>query len=125
VVLAQRERARTLAEMAHNSVSFYREPDAYDEKDAAAHLRPEVIPVLTDLRARLADMPIWNAPAIHEAVNAVATARGLKLGKIAQPLRVVVTGRAVSPPIDATLFLIGRERTLARLDKALNHLART
>jgi glutamyl-tRNA synthetase len=122
VITAQRERAKTLAEMAQNSVSFYREPDGYDEKDAAAHFRPEVLPVLGDLRARLDGLPIWNAPAIHEAVNATATAHGLKLGKIAQPLRVAVTGRAVSPPIDVTLSLIGRDRTLQRLDRALAHI---
>jgi glutamyl-tRNA synthetase len=123
VVLAQRERAKTLAEMASNSVSFYREPEGYDEKDAATHLKPEIAPVLGELRTRLDALPIWSAEALHEAVNATATAHGLKLGKIAQPLRVAVVGRAVSPPIDQTLTLIGRERTLARLDKALAHLA--
>jgi glutamyl-tRNA synthetase len=52
----------------------------------------------------------------------VADAEGLKLGKIAQPLRVAVAGRAVSPPIDVTLTLLGREKTLARLDVALEHI---
>jgi glutamyl-tRNA synthetase len=123
VVLAQRERAKTLAEMAANSVSFYREPGAYDEKDAAAHLKPEVFPALADLKARLEAIPIWNAAAVHEAIDATATAYGLKLGKIAQPVRVAMTGRAVSPPIDQTLALIGRERTLKRLDSALAFLS--
>jgi glutamyl-tRNA synthetase len=123
VVLAQRERARTLAEMAANSVSFYQEPQTYDEKDAAAHFKPEVVPALADLRARFEALPIWSAEALHEAVNATANARGLKLGKIAQPLRVALTGRAVSPPIDVTLALIGRERTLSRLERALAHIA--
>jgi len=55
-------------------------------------------------------------------VHAVAEARGLKLGKIAQPLRVAVAGRAVSPPIDQTLVLLGREKTLARLERAIDYI---
>lgn len=122
VVLAQRERAKTLAEMAQNSVFFYQDPAGYDPKDAAAHLRPEIAGPMNDLRARFVALSEWTAPALHEAVNAVATAHGLKLGKLAQPLRVAVTGRALSPPIDITLTLTGRERVLKRLDAALVYL---
>jgi glutamyl-tRNA synthetase len=122
VVKAQRERAKTLVEMAQNSAFFYRDFDQYDAKDAAAHLKPEAGKPLTELRARLAALPVWDAPSIHNAVTGVADAEGLKLGKIAQPLRVAVAGRAVSPPIDVTLTLLGREKTLARLDVALEHI---
>lgn len=122
VVLAQRERAKTLVEMAQNSVFFYQDPAGYDEKDAAAHLRPEIAGVLRELRERFAVLSGWTAPALHEVINAVATAHALKLGKLAQPLRVAVTGRAMSPPIDITLALIGRERVLKRLDAALAYL---
>ncbi len=124
VVVAQRERAKTLAEMAQNSAFFYQDPAGYDPKDAAAHLRPEIAGPLSDLRARFVALSDWTAPALHEAVNAVATAHGLKLGKLAQPLRVAVTGRALSPPIDITLALTGRERVLKRLDAALAYLSR-
>jgi glutamyl-tRNA synthetase len=122
VVMAQRERAKTLAEMAQNSMFFYRDFDQYDAKDAAAHLKLEAGKPLTELRARLAALPQWEAAAIHAAVAGVAEAEGLKLGKIAQPVRVAVAGRAVSPPIDVTLTLLGREKTLARLDAALEHI---
>lgn len=121
VVMAQRERARTLVEMAQNSVCFYQEPADYDAKDAATHFKPEALAPLADLRTRLEQLASWTQTALHDAVNAVATTHGLKLGKIAQPLRVAMTGRAVSPPIDVTLVLIGRERVLARLDRALAH----
>lgn len=122
IVLAQRERAKTLAEMAQNSVFFYQDPAGYDQKDAAAHLRPEIAGAFIDLRARLVALPEWFAPALHAAIDAVATAHGLKLGKLAQPLRVAVAGRAQSPPIDITLALIGRERVLTRLNAALVYL---
>ena len=122
VVKAQRERAKTLAEMAGNSVFFYKEPSAYEAKDAAAHLRPEVEKPLAELRARLAALPLWSAEAVHAAVTGVAEAHGLKLGKIAQPVRVALAGCAVSPPIDLTLALVGRDKTLRRLDKALEYI---
>ena len=122
VVKVQRERSKTLVEMAVNSAFFYKDFDAYEAKDAAAHLKPEALAPLTDLHARLAGLPQWSAEAIHLTVNAVAEARALKLDKIAQPLRVAVAGRAVSPPIDVTLFLLGRERTLKRLERAMTHL---
>ncbi|HEY5682169.1 MAG TPA: glutamate--tRNA ligase [Sulfuricaulis sp.] len=122
VVKAQRERAKTLAEMASNSAFFYRDFDKYDAKDAATHLKPEAVKPLTQLREKLAALPNWEAQAIHDAVSGVAEAEGLKLGKIAQPLRVAVAGRAVSPPIDVTLLLLGRDKTLERLNAALEHI---
>jgi glutamyl-tRNA synthetase len=122
VVKAQRERAKTLVEMAANSAFFYKDFDAYDPKDAAAQLKSDVLKPLTELRERLAALSIWEALAIHEAVIGTAEAQGLKLGKLAQPLRVAVAGRAVSPPIDITLALVGREKTLKRLDTALEYI---
>ncbi len=124
VVLAQRERVRTLTEMAQNSVFFYQDSESYDENDAATHLRREIFGALEELRTRFAALPDWTAPALHEAISVVATTRGLKLGKLAQPLRVAVAGRAMSPPIDITLALIGRERVLKRVDAALDYIQR-
>lgn len=124
VVKAQRERAKTLVEMAENSAIFYRDFDSYNEKDAAKHLKPENTELLRGLRERLVVLPDWTAEAVHEVINQTAEEYGLKLGKVAQPVRVAVVGRAVSPPIDITLALLGRERTLARLDAALEHISR-
>ncbi len=123
VVRAQQERAKTLVEMADNSLFFYREFEEYDPKAARKNLTPETAPVLEALRARLAGVEPWAREALHQAVLAVAEAAGLKLGKVAQPLRVAVSGGPVSPPIDVTLELLGRERTLARIDRALAHIA--
>ncbi len=124
VVKAQRERAKTLLEMAQNSAFFYRTEIEYDPKDAQTHLNPEAEKPLADLRARLAALPLWLAEPIHATVTGVAEAHGLKLGKVAQPLRVAIAGRAVSPPIDITLALVGRENSLKRLDAALTYLRR-
>ena len=122
VVVAQRERAKTLVEMAAASAFFYRDFAAYDAKDADSHLKPEALAVISDVRDKLVALAEWSAETIHAVVHAVAEARGLKLGKIAQPLRVAVAGRAVSPPIDQTLVLLGREKTLARLERAIEYI---
>jgi len=123
VVLALRERAKTLAEMAQASRFFYEDFNDYDAKAAAKHLTPDTQVALTALNAALGELTDWAPPAIHAAIEAVATAAGLNLGKLAQPVRVAVTGAAVSPPIDATLHLLGRERVLQRLARAQKYLA--
>lgn len=120
VILAQRERAKTLKEMAQNSRFFFVEHIEVDPKAAARHLGADALPVLARARQQLTALPHWNAAAIHTALNELATELQSGLGKIAQPLRVAVTGTAVSPPIDVTLALLGRERALARLEAMLN-----
>ena len=119
VILAQRERAKTLKEMAQNSRFFFIDSVELDPKAVAKHLAGDGLQVLAKVRAQLAALAEWKTEAIHAALNDLATSLQSGLGKIAQPVRVAVTGTAVSPPIDATLALLGRERTLARLDAAL------
>jgi glutamyl-tRNA synthetase len=119
VIVAQRERAKTLKEMAENSRFFFTDEIRMDPKAVAKHLTPDGLEGLGKVRARLAALKEWSAAAIHDALNALATELQVGLGKIAQPLRVAVSGSAVSPPIDATLALLGRERALKRLDAAL------
>jgi len=118
IIEQQRERCRSLVEMAEKSKFFFADLDGYNEKDAAKHFNPASLALLAELRGPLEALPEWTTEALHAAVNGFAEAKGLGLGKIAQPIRVAVCGMAVSPPIDATLFLVGRERTLARLAAA-------
>ena len=119
VILAQRERAKTMKEMAVNSRFFFVEDIELDLKAAAKHLGGDAPATLAKVRARLGSLSEWNAASVHAALEQLAAELGGGLGKIAQPLRVAVSGSAVSPPIDATLALLGRERTLARLDRVL------
>ena len=116
-------RAQTLQELAAQSAFFWQDFEAYDEKSARQHLKPEAAQPLACLRERLAALPAWEPAALHETVQTVATELELKMGKVAQPLRVAVVGRAASPGIDVTLALTGREAVLRRLDRALAHLA--
>src|SRR5580692_5408400 len=119
VIVAQRERAKTMKEMAHNSRFFFTDEFTLDAKAVAKHLAGDALQLHAQVRERLAALGSWDAVAIHAALNDLATQLGAGLGKIAQPLRVAVTGTSVSPPIDATLALLGRQRSLARIDAAL------
>jgi len=119
IVLVQRERAKTLKEMAANSVFFFRAPAAYDDKAVRKHVTPEIISALNEVSAALEKLSDWSAPAIHAVLEALAGAKGLNLGKLAQPIRLAVCGGTVSPPIDATLAILGRGEALGRLTLAL------
>ncbi|MCG2601038.1 MAG: glutamate--tRNA ligase [Achromobacter sp.] len=122
VVLALRERSRTLVEMADKALPFYREFDRYDPAAAAKHLTTEVIEPLLTLHTRFEQLEDWQAPHLHALVEEVAAQHGRKFGQLAQPLRVALCGNAVSPAIDVTLQLIGRGRTLGRLARAVEWL---
>ena len=118
VVRSQQGRARTLVEMVSNSAWAFEEPPAYDDKAARKHFGDDAPELLDAIHECLAAASQWQGEALHEALQALGEARQLKLGKIAQPLRVALTGSAASPSIDVTLELVGRERTLARLQRA-------
>jgi glutamyl-tRNA synthetase len=115
LVIAQRERVKTLKEMAQASRYFFGDLVELDAKARDKHLTPEALALLGELTASLAALPEWTAASVHAAVQALADAKGLGLGKVAQPLRVAVTGNTISPPIDFTLELLGRQRTFSRL----------
>ncbi|MBU6420824.1 MAG: glutamate--tRNA ligase [Gammaproteobacteria bacterium] len=123
VVRAQAERARTLKEMAEHSRFFFQDFADYDPQAAQKNLTVDAQPALTTIREGLAALKDWSAAAVHVLVGEVATAMDVKLGKVAQPLRVSVSGGSISPPIDVTLEILGREVTLARLDRALAWIA--
>ena len=122
VVLAQRERAQTLVEMANISEFIYRDFADYEEAAAKKHLRPVAAEPLTSVRAALATAEEWVPERLHDIVNRVAAELELNMGKVAQPLRVAVCGRAASPGIDVTLYLVGQEACLRRIDRALAYI---
>ncbi|MGH8235569.1 MAG: glutamate--tRNA ligase [Steroidobacteraceae bacterium] len=124
VAKALQVRAKTLREMAQNSVFFFRDFTSYDEKAAKKNLTAESVAPLRAVRDKLSALDEWTAAGAHEAVHQTATELGVDLGKVAQPVRVAVAGTSVSPPIDVTLEALGRQRTLARLQLALEYAAR-
>ena len=121
-VEAQRTRAKTLVDIAEQSHMFYGDL-IRDEEAAKKHLRPVVGPALKAIQEKFATVETWSGAALKDIVEQTAAEFDMKLGKVAQPLRVAVTGSSASPSIDITLELVGRERCLERLDAALIYIA--
>ena len=124
VVQAQQGRAQTLVEMAEISAFFYRDYEEFDEKAAKKNLRPVAREPLERARVALAELEEWTPEKLHALVDRVAGELEVKMGKVAQPLRVAVVGRAASPGIDVTLQLVGKEACLRRIDRALAFIAK-
>jgi glutamyl-tRNA synthetase len=119
VVQLQAERAKTLKEMAQNSRYFFQDVIELDETAVKKHFRAHLLAPMTDLYHALAALHDWTAAAIHQVIVDIAAQHVVNMGKIAQPLRIAVTGRSMSPSIDATVALLGKPRTLNRLQHAL------
>jgi glutamyl-tRNA synthetase len=114
-----RERAETLTQMIASSRYCYEDFDEIDAKAVKKNLRPVILDPLKAARDALAELPEWTKEGIAKTIEDTAARFELNLGKLGQPLRVAVTGGPVSPPIDVTVWLVGRERALVRLDRAL------
>jgi glutamyl-tRNA synthetase len=119
VVVALRDRVQTLKDMAERALVWYQPLSQYDEKAVAKHLKPEAAAPLRDMRGRLAALQAWTVEGIDAAFHAAVEASGLGMGKVAQPLRVAITGTQVSPDIAHTIYLAGREEALVRIDVAI------
>lgn len=122
IIAAQAERCKTLREMAEKSRYFFEDFVQYDEKAAQKNLTSDIKEALQEVYQGILVLDVWDQQALHQIVIQVSETRALKLGKLAQPLRVALTGSTISPPLDVTLFLIGKEAVLSRLKKALRYI---
>lgn len=113
IITAQRDRAKTLVEMVEKSRLFY--IDKIDPQPTPA----EVLSAFKFLLAELTKLPEWTTENIHQVINQTAEKFELKLGKLAQPLRLVATGETNSPSIDVTLYLLGKQKVLERLQNSI------
>lgn len=113
-------RVKTLIELADGALYlFAARPLTLDDK-AAALLTPDVAGQIAALTAKFADAAVWNAATLEGIVRDFAEANGLKLGKVAQPLRAALTGTTVSPPIFEVAEILGRAEALGRLEDIKN-----
>ncbi len=115
-------RSKTLVEMAEKALFYYQDEIHYDEKAAGKVLKPIAIAPLKELMAQFADMETFTEPLLEDAFKAVMAKTGLKLGKIAQPVRVALTGQTASPGIFEIVEIIGKKRVMARLEKAIEFI---
>jgi glutamyl-tRNA synthetase len=122
LVEVQKERTKTLREIVDQSLIFFSDFSEYADDSAKKHLHPVTLEPLKTLKEKLAQIDEWQDQKLHDAVMKITEEYSINLGKIAQPLRVAVTGTVVSPPIDVTLRLLGKEKVLARLDQAIAYI---
>ncbi len=122
VVKVQRERCKTLLEIAAASICYYNDFEQYDEKAVKKNFKQGSNDVLQNLMDAFSTVEEWDGEQLHQIVLNTAETMQLKLGKVAQPLRVAVTGTSVSPAIDLTLSLLGREKTMSRLRYAIEYI---
>lgn len=110
-----KERAKTILELIELSYYILSDrPLDMDEK-ASKLINTETTPMLLRLTERLRDASEWTISTTEDVVRGFAESEGIKLGKIAQPLRAALTGRAVSPGVFDVMQTLGRDETLARL----------
>jgi glutamyl-tRNA synthetase len=124
VVVALRDRVQTFKEMAERAKIWYGPIVEWDDKAVEKHLRTDTAPAALDAaKKELSALPEWTPEAVHGAVERVAASLELGMGKVAAPLRVAMTGTQVSPSIEHTIYLAGREGALSRIDDALARAA--
>ena len=119
VIEAQRERAQTLKELAQISAFYYRDFDEFNEKAAKKAFKEAAIEPLTVVKNEIASIVDWSRENLHKAIENTVAQLDIGFGKVGMPLRTAVTGGAPSPDLDLTLYLVGKEACLRRIDQAI------
>ena len=123
VIPTLQERSKNLLELAAGARFFYQRPEAYDEKAVNKNFKEDTDALLAAFVQQVEALDEWSAEAIHAVIAAVCEQFEVGMGKLAQPIRILISGGSVSPPIDATLALLGREETLVRIQRGRELLA--
>ena len=122
LVLAQRERCKTLKEMAEVSRYFYEEYEDYEPKAAKKWFKDNSVEALERSMANLVNVTDWDVENIEKAFKSVAEDMHVGLGKVGMPLRLAITGCGVSPEMGITMKLVGKERSISRIQKTITYL---
>ena len=123
VVKAYAERTHTLKEMAQKALCYYQDFSEYDPAGVKKWIKEGSVQVLKEALAVLEAAPSWEAQPLDEALSDLAKRLEIGMGKVGQPLRLALTGSAMSPGIGDTLVLCGRERSLKRIAAAIAHFS--
>lgn len=122
VVDVLKERSKTLKEMAENSRFWFEEVTEYNEKAFVKFIKEDAKAILDDMLSALTALAVWDKESIHSVLKATVESRGVKFPAVAQPIRIAVTGNTTSPSVDVTLEMLGRERSLERIQKLIASL---
>lgn len=117
-----RPRVKTLVELAEKSAFYFVEEPEYDPDAAAKFLTPEVSPLLRELSQRLRSWPEYTKEGIEQLLQTLTQEWGIKLKVIAQPIRIALTGKTVSPGLDEVMLTLGRDKVIKRLEAAVRFI---
>ena len=115
-------RSRTLVEMAESARFYFEENLSYEEKADNKFLKPDVLELLGEVRGRMVQMNEFSQKALENLFMTFLEEKQIKLNKIAQPLRVALTGRSASPGLFEVMEVLGKDAVLARVDRAVAHI---
>ncbi len=122
VINAQRERTKTLAEMAARSKFFYVDELHYQKEQVEKHITSDVLPALKSTFEKFVQLQDWSKENLHGVIQQVCEETGLKIAKVAQPIRIIITGDTVSPSVDLTLAILGKDKSVERMKRFLHDL---
>ena len=121
VIPCLQERSKNLIELADGARFFYVAPTEYQEKAVKKNFKDDTWGLLSAFINK-AESETWSGEAAHQWIEAICADQGVNMGKLAQPIRILIAGVPVSPPIDMTLGLLGKDETLRRLKAGINKL---
>jgi glutamyl-tRNA synthetase len=119
LILAFRERVKTLVDMAEAAIPYLQADVRIDQAAAEKFLTPAVVPILEKFAAALEGLPDFSRHSVENVFQRLVAETGLKMGQLAQPVRVALTGSTASPGIHEVIALLGRDRTITRLHAAI------
>ncbi len=122
VIKTLQPRSKTLVEMADAAAFYYKEDIVFDEKAANKFLKPEIVEMLEKSASYIEALDEYTEKKLEDVFKRIIEETGLKFGKIAQPLRVAVTGTTVSPGIFEMLIALGKKKTIDRIRKAVAYI---
>jgi glutamyl-tRNA synthetase len=122
IVSSLKERVKTLVEMAELSSFYFREDIDYDENGFKKFLKAETVPLFQEIIASLSKEDMLDKNNVQNMIRRISENRKEPLVKVAQPLRVALTGKTASPPIDEVIEALGKERVIRRLERAIEFI---
>lgn len=117
-----KQRTHTLKELADELIGLYQGPSSYNVDDVTVWVSSKTLTILHDIRALLSQQQEWAAPLLNEKVKGYAQQHTIKLVDIAQPVRIALTGKSGGPGLFETLYVLGKDATLERLDRFITYL---
>jgi len=122
VIACLQERSKNLIELADGARFFYVAPSEYQEKAVKKNFKEGTWALLEAFITQAASLPEWTAESAHGLIESVCATAEVNMGKLAQPIRILLSGGPVSPPIDITLELLGKDQVLQRLKTGIERV---